>query len=199
MNPLRWATRLNGWLVGHKDSLAAWASVVAIISLPAAAVGVIVGWQQIREMLIRPYVELEFRHPSSVIYEVVNPSERLTDDVLISFGLFDLDTDLHAPVQIPSVSVSYLNRRSRKGPFSFLQQFGARGHRYFGIAYLSCKGCEELKTYWLYVRHGERLGNFYARRLATDTFTLDVGRLAADSARELAALVPEARRVYIVE
>jgi hypothetical protein len=186
-------------MVGHKDSLAAWSSVVAIISLPAAAVGLIVGWHQILELLARPSVELEFRHPSSITYEVVNPSDRLTDDALISFGLFDLDSDLRAPIQIPSASVSYLNRRSRKGPFSFLQQFGARGHRYFGIVYLSCKGCDELKTYWLYARHGERLGNFYARRQPSDTFTLDVGRLATASDRELLALVPEARRVYIVE
>ena len=199
VNVIGWARGLNRWMVAHKDALAAWSSIVAIVSLPAAAVGVIVGWHQIRDLLTRPSVELEFRHPSSVTYEVVNGSDRLAEDVLISFGLADLDSDMRGPVQIPSVAVNYLNRRSRKGPFSFLQQFGAPGHRYFGIVYLGCKGCDELKTYWLYARHGEPRGNFYANRQSSDTFRLDVGRIAADSGGELAALVPEARRVYIGE
>ena len=80
-----------------------------------------------------------------------------------------------------------------------MQQFGTQGHRYFGILYLSCKGCDELKTYWLYVRHGDRHASFYAKRGVSDTFQVNAGRLAAGGERELAALVPEERRMYVRE
>ena len=125
-----WISRVHRWAVRSKDGLAAWSSVVTIISVPTAVIGLIVGLYQVREAFNPPSVELEFRHPSSVAYEVVNPSDRPAEDVLVSFGL----------------------------------------------------GCDELKTYWFYVRHGERHASFSPKRGGSG-FTRRISHLASRPVR----------------
>ena len=98
------------------------------------------GYHQIRDILTLPDPSLEFVQPSSVAYKIVNNSDKIAEDVLVTFGIFDLESRQYGPLAIPSVSYDYVNRNSAKGPFSWFAGFATAGHRYFGIVYIGCKG-----------------------------------------------------------
>ena len=83
------------------------------------------------------------------------------------------------------------------GPFSLFSEYGTAGHRYFGIVYVSCKGCKSLETYWLYVKHGSQNESYFARRITGDTYDLNALRLATDAEKYLDMIVPKTRRIYI--
>jgi len=123
----------------HSDSFGAWASLITIISLPLLFISLILGYCQIRDILTLPDPSLVFVHPSSVAYKIVNKSSKVAEGVLVSFGIFDLDSPQKGPLPIQSVEYDYVNGNSEKGPFSWFTNFATAGHRYFGIVYIGCK------------------------------------------------------------
>lgn len=170
--------------------------MITVISVPLIFIGLVVGYNQVREILVLPDPSLEFVHPSSVAYKTVNNSGKIAEDILVSFGIFDLESPVNGPLAIPSVPYDYVNRNSAKGPFSCFESFATAGHRYFGIVYIGCKGGRKLRTYWIYVRHGYPEEGFYAERKRDDTYQVDISRLRTDTSY-LRILVPEDRRRII--
>jgi hypothetical protein len=160
-------------------------------------VGLFLSYHQVRNILVLPDPELEFVHPTSVAYKLVNHSAKIAEDVLISFGIFDLDDPSRGPVPIPSVNYDYVNKQSEKGPFTWFQNFAVTGHQYFGIVYIGCRGGDRLRTYWIYVKHGDPAESFYAERNKDDTFRINFPRLAPDQKKLVDSLVPADRRKYV--
>jgi len=190
---LNWLGRLNNWVKLHNDSFSAWASLFTVISVPLIFIGLFLGYYQIRDILVLPDPSLEFVHPSSVAYKIVNKSGRIAEDVLVSFGIFDLDSSENGPLPIPSVNYDYVNKHSARGPFSLLSKFAISGHRYFGIVYVGCKSGERLRTYWIYVKHEHPEEGFYAERNDTDTYQVNPGRLTKDP-NYIETIIPTNRR-----
>lgn len=190
---------LNKYITSRNQSLSAWASVATLISIPLVLVGIYIGYVQIRDLLIKPSIELEFVHPSSVAYTIKNTSDKTVENVLVAFGIFDIDASVSTSniVPITSRSYDYVNKRSANGPIALLGEYGKPGHRYFGIVYAGCKGCEDLETYWLYARHGSTNESFYAKRTKQDTYQLDWAKLTSQTEQYLEQLVPKTRRIYI--
>jgi hypothetical protein len=152
-----------------------------------------VGYHQIHEILVLPDPSLDFVYPSSVAYKVVNKSEKIAEDVLVSFGIFDLDSPYKGPVPIVSENYDYVNKNSKIGPFPLFAKFGAKGHRYFGIVYIGCREGKRLRTYWIYVKHGHPEEGFYAERNKDDTYQINPGRLSTD-ANYFETIIPTNRR-----
>jgi hypothetical protein len=190
-------SKINHWVVRHKTGLSAWSSAIAIISLPLIFISLLIAYYQLHDILVLPDVELEFVHSASVDYKLVNKSSKVAEDIIVSFGIYDLDSSLQGPVPILSVGYEYVNRESAKGPFEFADKFSKIGHRYFGIVYVGCKGCENLNTYWFFTKHGESIGSFYAKRNRNDTFAINYSQLISKTKPYLDSLVPENRRIYI--
>jgi hypothetical protein len=194
---------LNNWVICKREVLSAWSSIVTIFSLPLALAGLVFAYVQIKDILVEPSIELEFVHPKSVAYYVKNTSKKLIEKGMISFALLDLDTraqeneNLPAIVPIPTRSYDYLNQYGKSGPTNVFGNYGITGHRYFGIIYASCKGCNDLKTYWIYCKHNATSEAFYANRTSTDTFDMDIPELINNTDAYLKRLVPEDRRKYI--
>ena len=188
---------INKMITSHVNSLSAWASVVTLISLPLVVVGFVLSYFQLREALTNPDPHLEFVHSESVSYIVINRSTKLAENVLISFGIFDLDSDLQHPVPVMSQTIDYVNSNSKKGPMGLFQSFASVGHRYFGIVYVSCKQSRQLRTYWLYVTHGEPTTAFYAERQSGEPFNLDLSLIASKERSYLDQLVSKERRIPI--
>jgi len=181
-----WFKYVNNWINSHSKSFSAWASFISIIAFPLIIISLLIGYHQIREILIQSEIKLEFVHPSSVSYKVANISKKLAEDILVSFGIFDIDSiNPQNPLPIPSRQYNYVNRLSEKGPFSLFSEFGIEGHRYFGIIYVGCKGCRNLETYWIYVKHNYPDECFYAMRNKSDTFKINGSRLVNDIDRYL--------------
>jgi hypothetical protein len=184
---------INKWVTSHKDSVGAWASLITVISFPLVVIGLFLGYHQIGDILVLPDPSLEFVHPSSVAYKIVNNSGKLAEDVLVSFGIFDLDSSPNTPVPLPSVNYDYVNTHSESGPFTWFANFATVGHRYFGIVYIGCKAGARLRTYWIYVKHGHPGEGFYAERNEKDTYQINPVRLATDTTY-FETLVPIHRR-----
>lgn len=106
---LDWLSQINNWVTSHNDSLSAWASLITVISVPLILIGLFLGYHQIRDILVSPDPSLEFVHPSSLAYKIVNKSGKIAEDVLVSFGIFDLDSPQSGPLAIPSVNYDYVN------------------------------------------------------------------------------------------
>ena len=191
-----WLSKLNIWVVAHRNSFSSWASLITIISFPLIVVGLFVGIHQVRDILTLPDPELEFVHPASVSYRIINRSGRTAEDILVSFGIFDLDSSIQGPVPIPSVNYDWVNKHSEKSPFAWFTKFAIPGHRYFGIVYVGCKGGERVRTYWIHVKHGSASDCFYAERNKSDTYQVNVGQLAVDK-NYLETLVSRSRRKTI--
>jgi hypothetical protein len=183
-------------VTSYNKSLSAWASLITVISLPLFFIGLFVGYYQIRQILVLPDPALDFVHPSSVAYKIVNKSEKIAESVLVSFGIFDLDSPQKGSLPISSVNYSYVNKNSEKGPFSLFAHFATRGHRYFGIVYIGCKGGKKLRTYWIYVKHGYPEEGFYVERNEKDTFEVNPARLTMDT-DYFEMIVPKNRRHMI--
>jgi len=143
--------------------------------------------------MVLPDPSLGFVHPSSVAYKILNNSDEIAEDVLVSFGIFDLDSSQKGPLLIPSVNYDYMNKYSEIGPFSWFANFATDGHRYFGIVYIGFKGGKRLRTYWIYVKHGNPAEGFYAERDGKDTYQINPGRLSIDT-NYLETIVPTNRR-----
>lgn len=202
LKPLGLPRKFNNWLSINTQVLSGWSSVVTIISFPLIFLGLIIGYFQIKDILSAPRVELEFVHQEEVAYKIINNSDKIAENVLVAFGIFDLDGSINNPLQIPpipipSISYDWVNNKSAKGPFTFLRTFGQTNHRYFGIIYISCKGCGSLETYWIYVKHMVRNESFYAKRNEKDTFNINMSELLSNTGSYLQQLVPPERRTYI--
>jgi hypothetical protein len=146
--------------------------------------------------LVLPDPSLEFVHPSSVAYKIVNNSEKIAEDVLVSFGICDLDSPQKALLPIRSVNYDYVNGKSESGPFSLFANFATVGHRYFGIIYIGCREGKRLRTYWIYVKHGYPEESFCVERDEKDTYEVAPDRLATD-ADYFEMIVPKNRRRII--
>jgi hypothetical protein len=125
----------------------------------------------------------------------VNASGKVAEDVLVSFGLVDIDRSATAPLPLASQPHPYVNRESGKGPFRLLGAEQIAGHRYFGIVYVGCRGCDALRTYWVFSDLREPPQLTWVERTAEDTYTIDPERLAKDTGRYLDALMPSLRRI----
>ena len=180
---------INKFVAKHNNCFGAWASIITVISLPIILF-------QLSDILTNPIVEIEFVHPESVAYKVQNHSSRIAEDVLVSFGIFDIDAEPPIILPIPADDIEYVNPKLGKGPFTLFGKYGTKGHRYFGIVYVGCKGCENLNTYWLYVKHGVVNESFYAKRTKKDTYAINPSQARIDEGY-LQKLVPETRRIYI--
>lgn len=190
---LNWIVQINNWVALHNETLSAWASLITIVSLPVVLIGLILGYKQIRDILIKPDPTLEFVHPTSVAYKLVNKSKIIAEDIIVAFGIFDLDSPQKGPLPIPSENCDWVNKESEKGPMSLLANYATKGHRYFGIVYIGCKGGERQRTYWIYVVHGEADKGFYAERNKKDTYEINITNFAEDP-KYLETLVPLNRR-----
>lgn len=190
-------SRFSNWINSKETSLSNWSSIITIISFPLIIIGLVVGYFQLKDIFILPNVELEFVHPQSISYRLVNNSPKIAEDILVSFGVFDLDSNSTGPVPIPSVEYNYVNRESAKGPFTFFYKFAQKNHRYFGIVYVGCRGCERLNTYWIYARHGSADECFYAERNDRDTYEINVPNIVNDTENYLEKIVPQNRRIEI--
>jgi hypothetical protein len=164
-----------------------------VLSFPLILIGLVIGYHELADIATAPDAELTFVHPASVAYKVVNRSGKTAEDVLVSFGIFDIDSASQQPLPILSVNHDYVNKHSTKGPFRLFGDFGQAGHRYFGIAYVGCRGGERLRTYWIYVTHGNSQESFFAERGRKDPFQINVGKAATDP-NYLRVLIPESRR-----
>ncbi len=155
------------------------------------------------EKYIPPEVELEFSQADNLAYTVKNISGKtIAENILISFGIADLTTfDFkklpHQTVPLQSIELKYINPNMASGPFKVLGDFSALGHRYFGIMYLNCKGCAELKTYWVYIEGNNEGKSFYAKRTQEDTYKIDIAKLANSDEQYFQTLVPLNRRIFI--
>jgi len=185
--------QINSWVASHDKSFSAWSSLITVISAPLLFISLFIGYNQIRDILVLPDPSLEFVHPTSVAYKIINTSEKTAENVQVAFGIFDLDSAKDGLVSIPTVMYDYVNGNSSKGPFSWFSSFATKGHRYFGIVYIGCKGGERLRTYWIYVKHGHPTEGFYAERDEKDSYEINPGRLATDI-NYLESLVPTDRR-----
>ena len=191
-----WLNNIHSWVKLHHDSLSAWASLFTVVSVPLIFISLFLGYYQIRDILVLPDPSLEFVHPSSIAYKVINKSGKIAEDVLVSFGIIDLDSSKNGPLPIPSVNYDYVNKHSAKGPFSLLSKYAISGHRYFGIVYIGCKSGERLRTYWIYVKHEHPEECFYAERNDKDTYQANTERLAKDP-NYIETIIPINRRIPI--
>ena len=188
--------RINKWFESHDKSLSAWSSILTIIGFPVVVIGLFLGYFQLKDVLVQPSVELKLASPSAPTYRVENTSGKIAENVLVSFGIFDVDSNPRDPLRIPAQEIDYVNKFSSKGPWSVLGKHGTNGHRYFGIIYLGCKECTDLKTYWIYIRYGDARNSFYAKRNAKDTFQISISRLISETDTYLTELAPKHRRNY---
>jgi len=191
--------RFNEWVKSHDKSLSAWASILTIIGFPVVVIGLFLGYFQLKAILVHPSVELNFASPSSPTYRIENTAGKIAENVLVSFGIFDVDSNPRDPLRIPAREINYVNKFSAKGPWSVLGKHGTDGHRYFGIIYLGCRGCTDLKTYWIYISYGDEGNSFYAKRNTKDTFQINISRLISETDKYLAELVPKHRRQYFTK
>ncbi len=145
-----------------------------------------------------PKIEFAFVHPNNLSYLVKNTSKKtIAENVLVGFGVFDLDISQFNPVPIPTSEINYINPNGAKGPWNILGNHAIENHRYFGILYLECKGCSKLKTYWIYFELNNNGNSFYIERNDEDTFEIQIDRLAKKDNTYFNSLLPEKRRIYI--
>ena len=190
-------SKLNYWLISKESELSAWSSVIMIISFPLIIIGLVVGYFQLKDIFTLPDVELNFVHPQSISYQLVNSSSKIAENILVSFGIFDLDSNPSGPLPIPSIEYDYVNKESEKGPFTLLHKFAKENHRYFGIVYVGCKGCNRLRTYWLFVKHGSATDSFYAERNESDIYEINIHDLVNNTEKYLKGVIPEHRRILL--
>jgi hypothetical protein len=158
---------------------------------------------KVADKYLPPNIEFEFSQPDNLAYTVKNISDKtIAENVLISFGIadltaFDLNKLPHQPVPLKSIELNYVNPKMASGPFKVLGNFAVPGHRYFGIMYLNCKGCSELKTYWVYIEVNKNGKSFYAKRDKDDTYNIDIAKLANKDEKYFESLVRLDRRIYI--
>ena len=78
-----------------------------------------------------------------------------------------------------------------------LEIYGINEHDYFGIVYLSCRGCRALKTYWVYYKHGDKNNSFYAKHNNNDTFDLTPSQFISNKEAYLENIIPAKRRIPV--
>ena len=176
-------------MTNQSNSFGAWASLITIVSLPIIL-------YQLSEILTSPDVELDFVDPTAIAFKAVNDSGAIAEDVLVSFGVFDIDSNPPTILPIPTRQIDYINANSAKGPWSLLEGHATLGHRYFGIVYVGCRGARDLNTYWIYSEYGDPNEAFYVKRNKKDTYDIDPGKVRSDE-KYLDTIAPLRRRIYI--
>lgn len=151
-------------------------------------------------------IELAFVYPTDAvgIYELNKSTDTVVRDPKYSPGIWDLDSaDLNQPLGIPVQTGDYIRPKEGLGPLQFLGTPAAlarikSGDRLFGFVTATCSNCVVSRFYWLYVKY--KTGGWYAE----ESRSIDVGGLAKaisiiakNSDSELAALVPEQKRIPI--
>lgn len=154
-------SKINSFVVNKSSSLAAWASLVQILSFPALIIALIVGYFQIIEYLEKADLIFEFSNPTSIHYSIYNKSNTLADIPSVGFGIFDLDSDPITPLPILCQDFKYLNGESYMGPWDLTDNKGILGHRYSGFAYVLSKNSKMARYYWIYWVQGQSIGAWY--------------------------------------
>lgn len=189
---------INDFIKENSVVLGGWAALVSIISMPLLLMSFILAYYQLADHLQSPDPKLSFVHPNLISYTINNDSNKIAEEVLVSFGLFDIDDEKsYQPIPIVSKSYDYVNPNSSKGPFAFLREFSQENHRYFGIVYVGCRGGAELRTYWLYVENFNQGKSFFAERIKEDTYEINMAKFKENTEGYLNSRVPQERRIYI--
>jgi hypothetical protein len=185
--------------------LGAWASVVAILSLPLLLAGAYLTFVQVRAALLRPDVVLRFYDARSPTYALQNPSEVLAREIRYQFVLLDMD-DHDAQgrngkqLAMPSGETNYIRPLSGYGA-TMLESREAPvpdGHVVFGIASVSCSECERSRAYWVYYKKGVQGWYSEIQRDRTIFVPSDHDLVLAagrDYQRAIDNLVPERARI----
>ncbi len=105
-------SKINKWVESHDKALGAWSSILTIIGFPLVVVGLFLGYFQLKDVLIQPSVELKLASPSAPTYSIQNTSGKIAKNVLVSFGLFDVDSNPQDPLRIPAQEIDYVNKFS---------------------------------------------------------------------------------------
>jgi hypothetical protein len=107
---------------------------------------------------------VEHARPALVL---VNTTDRVASDILYSFGLFDLDSDMpNIPLRIPTGPVNFIKPGLWAGPMDFLSSIYAGGpsvkdgDRIVGSIAVTCPTCTPAHTILLSVVLGK--GGWYA-------------------------------------
>lgn len=190
--------RWNHWLVGKKDLLSAWASLLGIIAFPAIVITFIIGYFQLKTHLVKPDLHLEFITPTSLSFYVVNSKNVLAEEPLYWFGFIDLDSPPVTIPPIPSKKIPYTRGNARQGPTALMSQYGKEGHRYFGFAGIQCKNCERTRRYWIFFTHGKKTDAWITESEEDDPpFFLNPLELLKDPKKWLEARFPDNDRIPI--
>lgn len=193
-------TRFFKWLNPEDSPLASCASIVTIIAFPTIILSLIFGYKELKDWMIEPNIEIQFSDSAAVTYKVLNTTDEIAEDVLLSFGIFDLDSSTpSAPKILPltSFEINYINPHEARGKFSLLGNHGTSEHRYFGFVMVSCKGCLTLNSYWVYTKYGEQGAAFYAIRDRMEGLTINASELIYNTESYLNGLIPNSRRKTI--
>lgn len=180
---------INKFVTRYSSSFGAWASIITIISLPILL-------SQLQRMATYPDVDLEFSSPSSIIYTVNNRSATIAEDTLVAFTISDIDSELPSFLPIPIQQIDYVNAKSSRGPWAIFEKHAIKGHRYFGLVYVGCRGTKDPKTYWIFTKYGDPGESFYVKRKNNDPHGINLGKIRIDK-KYLEEIAPLNRRIYI--
>lgn len=167
---------LKGWLINRSELFSSMASLITIIVFPLVLIGGCAAYYQLRSYFDKADLYLTFVDSKYVAFSIVNKSKVVAEMPLYSFGIFDLDQDLSI-LPIPAKEISYINGNSEIGPNALMSEYGKIGHRYFGIASISCKNCEKRRIYWIHWTHGDANQSWYAETNDNEPIAVDPKQL----------------------
>jgi len=153
---------LNSFLIEKSVLLSAWASIVTIVSLVIVVFGGIYTVIQLIDYYRRADLHLKFVYPESVAFVLYNSSKKLADRPSYCFGIWDLNTDTMDPLPIPWHTGDFVAARGYQGPNALISQYGIKGHKYFGVAVVTCANCETLRSYFIYIDNENYTKSWYA-------------------------------------
>lgn len=153
----------------HSQLLSALSSVVTIIGLPLAIVGLYFAYVQISDRLQPPEVGLLFSRPERVVFRIVNTSKTLARDIWYQLAFMDLDAldrdGLPLDLEIKGRHFDYASPKESLGPWSLIELSPhatkiSNGHRLFGWASVKCSECIRRIHYWVFIEHDK--GGWYS-------------------------------------
>jgi hypothetical protein len=175
---------VRGWLhprlARNARLLAAYESLVVIITLPIVISGGILGFIQLKDILSLPDATLHFALPQEPIFWIKNDSSKLVRDAAVQFLLYNLslagNPEQHLNLEIPSRKFDSIRPGRAIGPYALrdVASHGKRterGHHLFGYAQVQCPTCENVHFYWIFIQIGHK--GLYAEALTDQTAILE--------------------------
>lgn len=153
---------LNSFLIEKQVLLSAWASVVTIASLVIVVFGGIYTTIQLMDYYSKADLHLEFVYPDSVAFLLYNSSKKLADRPSYGFAMWDLNTNTLDPLPIPWTVGDFVAAHGYQGPNALMKQYGIKGHKYLGVAGVTCPNCETLRSYVIYIDNEDYTKSWYA-------------------------------------